>query len=835
MLCLLFTSCLLLLPDESNATEEYKTIEGDISVPSEIDASNYETNRDKLVVAFISEEHYTFCKSTNGHYSVQLKVGTEYSVRCFNTNNGANAVAFDGNVMSYVYFKTIVVDDSLSSLDIALEKGKEYTDSDSGIVYYTYDSLKIATLVKLPVKYSAETVEINGNPYEQYVVDGGQTFLIPEYVNNDYKVTFVGTTAPGNRSNNIGGLIEAPKSNIYAMNGSTYRNKVFQDPNGGVINIVFKGTVFLNHAAFVPAFPADSKVVLDPISKLNFNISFEKDVYLNSSISNNGACKASGYDLYDLKNVSIGGIFFGGFAADVKSNAISQTYQSPGSSCVFQNTHFSSITVSDKLTFSNAISGNNFKDTSIDTLGVLTGSKYSVEPNTGSSGYTIKESDKTVISSVSAYVNDPITIKIVNEGEISLKLIAKGPIPEEFAAIEGYTCELFTDEKCTIAYDGVAINEDMVLYAKYTINKYTVTVIGDGLTVKNGNVAVESGSSVEYGTELSVVLDEHIGYTPIVKVNGKSHVTDIVTVPAGNLEITCGWVMIDYNVICMGDDSVASILTGCHLGDVITLPAMDKDGFNGWTINGLLLGAQYIVNPRDAVGDTITLNASFFIPEKTSWALSVVNEGLVDKVFWTKSNAIGSYGIVTVIPGEFEKATVAIEPAVAGAYVGKLSDSTYMVYSANGEDVTVTVSFQSVGKASEYVVSLVEIAKDGAPGFRATVTATDGGVIDTTGTLSIRYVYKEKENGLWCYTTSGPSGTEGVPDRTFDLSNMGNAYAVSKDFYLSDVENADGAYLVYGYASYSFKDTSAGSEATVTVASPVIMSVSEIQAVVSKT
>jgi hypothetical protein len=143
----------------------------------------------------------------------------------------------------------------------------------------------------------------------------------------------------------------------------------------------------------------------------------------------------------------------------------------------------------------------------------------------------------------------------------------------------------------------------------------------------------------------------------------------------------------------------------------------------------------------------------------------------------------------------------------------------------NDADVTVTVAFIDVGKASEYTVSLVEVAKDGAPGFRATVTA-ENGYVDTAGKFTVRYVYKtwDSEQNLWCFTTSGQ--TTGVDDCDIALGT-GKTSFVMGEFYL----NVDGAYLVYGYANYSFNDTSSGAEKTVIVASPVIMSVSEIQAV----
>jgi uncharacterized repeat protein (TIGR02543 family) len=409
-------------------------------------------------------------------------------------------------------------------------------------------------------------------------------------------------------------------------------------------------------------------------------------------------------------------------------------------------------------------------------LGVLPNSKFTVEPVDGGSGYLIKEGETGIISTISNVTNNPEELKTV-----------ANPI--------------------TLAI----VNGNSVTYSLVT---------KDTIVVLDAPEAPAGLSFVGWFTDSArtVVYDENSAATSNLTLYAKFRI-DTCTV---NLNV---------------DDSVNDSISGLAPGSAITLPAVLKDGqnFNGWKVNGILLGAQYIVSVNDAdeLG-VIDLIASFSPIEKTSWNLTASGEDVAGKVFWSAVNSVGSYGIVTVLPSEFENASVSIDPAVDGAYVGKLSDNTYMVYSANGEDVTVAVAFESVEKASEYTVSLVEIAKEGSPGFRATVAATDGGIVDTTGKLSIRYVYKvmDEASGLWCFTTSGQ--TIGVDDYVVPLGGANNkAYSVTGNFYLNSIEAADGAYLVYGYASYAFGDSSVTAE-TIVVTSPVIMSVSEIQAVVSK-
>ena len=277
------------------------------------------------------------------------------------------------------------------------------------------------------------------------------------------------------------------------------------------------------------------------------------------------------------------------------------------------------------------------------------------------------------------------------------------------------------------------------------------------------------------------------------------------------------------------DDSVKDSISGLAPGSVVTLPTEVKDGqnFNGWMIGGTLLGAQYIVSVNDAdeVG-IITLEALFSPIEKSSWTLTVTGD-VNGKAFWTTTNAIGTYGMITVLPDEFETATYTVSSN--GGY-GIISDNCAMVYSIDGNDVTVTVAFQDIGKATEYDVSVAEIASGEKHGFKAKVTAK-GGYVDSDGEFAISYVYKtwNDTDKVWIYTTSGV--TENVSNVTVTLPTDKKVPSVTGEFLL---DNAD-AILVFGFATFSFKGTSVtGTAEEVIVHSPVIMCVSEIQAVVGK-
>ncbi|WP_400223557.1 leucine-rich repeat domain-containing protein [Methanomethylophilus alvi] len=278
------------------------------------------------------------------------------------------------------------------------------------------------------------------------------------------------------------------------------------------------------------------------------------------------------------------------------------------------------------------------------------------------------------------------------------------------------------------------------------------------------------------------------------------------------------------------DNSLKDSISGLAPGSVVTLPTEVKDGqnFNGWMIGGTLLGAQYIVSVNDAdENGIIALEASFSPIEKSSWNLTVTGD-VNDKAFWTVTNAIGTYGMITVLPDEFE--TVKYTVSDNGGY-GIISDNCAMVYSKDGNDVTVTVAFQEVGKASEYDVSVAEIASGEKHGFKATVTSKDGGYVDPAGEFAISYVYKtwNDTDKVWIYTTSGV--TENVSNAIVKIPTDKKVSSFTGEFLLDN----DSAMLVFGFATFSFKGTSVtGTEEDVTVHSPVIMCVSEIQAVVGK-
>jgi hypothetical protein len=811
---LVVSICIFAFSDFSDADSNV-TVSGAVTVPDAEDCTDAKI--DSLIIAFVGDDHTVLSKVTDGQYSVELKANRSYSIRSFNYSNGSNGAVFSGTEMSYLVWKDISVSDSNMSLNIAFEKGTEFTDSD-GNKYLLYPS-GIATLVELNVEYEKLAEPAAG---VLYCVKEGSVLVVPESVhsgNTDYKVTFVGDTV-----STYGCVIPRPPSDQSPKAG------VFNGATSTTLTIRFEGDVILNYQTFTSPY-GNSETGKATGSPYNIHVFFDKDVYVNSlpKVNSSGKFLMSPVknSLMAVKEVSIGGVYHGAIyvkASTDSYNLHDQTIKDGD----LANCQINAITFDKNMDINKADVLNN---STILSMGLLESSTLTVEPITN--GYSIKNKATTVVcSSVSNVTNDPITLIIVNGDSVTYSILAKGSVLEDPVAPDGMEFGgWYRDSEYTQAYDSTELlNANTTVYAKYVPKQYSIAISGDGLTVRNGDDAVASGSKIEFDTALTIVVENRIGYTATVKMDGIIVTGGTVKVPAKDFVISCEWVAIDYVVKCMDGETEVKAIQNCHIGDVVTLPAApakEDMNFNGWKINGLMLGAQYVVDYRDVgEGDVITLTADYSaVVVDSFWALTVDGEGTQGKVFWTPTNAIGTYGMITVLPGEFEKVTYAVSSN--GGY-GIISDNCVMVYSNDGKDVTVTVAFQDVGKASEYDVSIAEIASGDKHGFRATVTA-ENGYVDDAGEFKIRYVYKtwNADENLWIYATSGV--TAGVNDEVITIAAGKSSFATG-DFLL----DKEGATLVFGYASYSFEGTVAGAAGTVTVTSPVIMSVSEIQAVVGR-
>lgn len=815
---MLLTACAITLSDNSDADPSDITVSGTVT-----NTDFTKSNMKKVALAFVSEDHVTWATVTSnannvGTYSVTLKAGHDYNVRSFNMKNDASGTIVSGSNMDYLIYKNISTGESDYTLDFVFEKATTYRDQ-SNNEYYLYES-GLAALVKVGVEFEALEGDV------PYCVKEGQTIVIPETItvdNKEYKVTFVGKSVCSLGTS----IIQSPSAQLQ-------NPLIFRGQTSNTLTIRFEGDVILNYQPFTAPFGAANKGT-QVGEKFNFNVIFDKDVSVNSyPKTTTSRVMASGYTLAAIEEVSIGGVYHG--AITYLNNEIVHDF----GAFDLANTNFKTLTFDEGFDGLSVDLENEYypmKNATIEAFGLVEGSTLTATLNQESGKFVLKNRDDEQVSdSVNNVVTDPITFAVVNGDSVTYSLLTKGHAKgtiDEPEAHEGMDfAGWYKDSAYTQAYDPTEqLNANTTVYAKFVPKQYTIAISGDGITVKNGDNAVANGSKIEFDTALTIVVENRIGYNAVVKMDGSVIAGNTVKVPAKDFVISCEWAAIDYVVKCMDDETEVKAIPNCHIGDVVTLPAAPAKAdtnFNGWKINGLMLGAQYVVDYRDAgEGDIITLTADYSVVVKTSWSLTVNGEGIQGKVFYTSTNAIGTYGMITVLPDEFETATYTVSSN--GGY-GIISDNCAMVYSIDGNDVTVTVAFQDVGKASEYDVSVAEIASGEKHGFKATVTAK-GGYVDSDGEFAISYVYKtwNDTDKVWIYTTSGV--TEGVENATVTIPTDKKVSSVTGEFLLDN----DSAKLVFGFATFSFKGTSVtGTGEDVTVHSPVIMCVSEIQAVVGK-
>ncbi len=162
------------------------------------------------------------------------------------------------------------------------------------------------------------------------------------------------------------------------------------------------------------------------------------------------------------------------------------------------------------------------------------------------------------------------------------------------------------------------------IYMIWEIDQFTVTITGEGVTVKNGDVTVASGSKVDYGTVLNATIADKVGYN-------KSVTPASITVTA-NVEFVGTYTPIAY-VIAFdangGTGSMANINATYDVEVTLTAVVFTKEGFafGGWATaaEGAAVysdGAK-VMNLTSTVDATVTLYATWIKIEKTDNAAVV--------------------------------------------------------------------------------------------------------------------------------------------------------------------------------------------------------------------
>ena len=97
----------------------------------------------------------------------------------------------------------------------------------------------------------------------------------------------------------------------------------------------------------------------------------------------------------------------------------------------------------------------------------------------------------------------------------------------------GYASKIYLNGTCLEGTTFV-VTQDSELLVEYTLMSYVVT-FDPGLTVKNGNIAIENGTKVAYGAELTVEATEKRGFTSKIFLNGEELAEGKFTVDLTNV------------------------------------------------------------------------------------------------------------------------------------------------------------------------------------------------------------------------------------------------------------------------------------------------------------
>ena len=180
---------------------------------------------------------------------------------------------------------------------------------------------------------------------------------------------------------------------------------------------------------------------------------------------------------------------------------------------------------------------------------------------------------------------------------ITLDYGSEIPLPSE-PTKEGYTFAGWDKE-----IPATMPAENLTIKAEWTANPYVITIEGEGITVKNGETVIESGTSVDYDTVLTIIIADKEEYTGTVKV-GDTIVNGTWTVK-GDVTFTGTYSINQYIVTIEGEgitvkngETVIESGTSVDYNTVLTIIIADKEGYAGtvkvgdtivngtWTVKG---------------------------------------------------------------------------------------------------------------------------------------------------------------------------------------------------------------------------------------------------------
>ena len=180
-----------------------------------------------------------------------------------------------------------------------------------------------------------------------------------------------------------------------------------------------------------------------------------------------------------------------------------------------------------------------------------------------------------------------ITFEENGGSEVTDVQIPVNEVPELPNALtkEGHTFSgWFLDETLKFKYSPTKVEGNMTLYAKWTVNKYTISYETNG----GGEISTHSinyGSEIELAANPTKVGHEFVGWYTDAALTNKFEET---TMPAENIKLYAAWDAYDYVIkFVSNDDEIEDYRQTVEYGQKVTRPAdPTREGytFKGWQV-----------------------------------------------------------------------------------------------------------------------------------------------------------------------------------------------------------------------------------------------------------
>lgn len=370
--------------------------------------------------------------------------------------------------------------------------------------------------------------------------------------------------------------------------------------------------------------------------------------------------------------------------------------------------------------------------------------------STGTSTYI---QEITITRETSGYT---ITYNLNGHGEAIPAETGATALPNSLptpAAVDGYTFGgWYTDEACTTAaIAGATISGNTTLYAKWTINKYTVTTTAENgsIDIKDGSNKITSGSQVEHGKSLTFTATANSGYefsgwtVNDNTVAGNSNVYTIESL-TGPTTVTA-----NFTATSSGGGETGNVVTKTG-----TFPRSEMNYFDGQPDSKL---NEVSTIYKDAAGNTVTENPVLTLSSTSENVQAQKNDqgakvrlGGSFTITAASGYTIKSIELVTDQSSRNLTSSPEVTPEKSGTnYTYNFTTGQQSVTFTNNSSgniyvavINVTYEFTATAGKTPLTISFSESQKEGYVGETITLptpTVTANGTTASSGVYNVTY------------------------------------------------------------------------------------------------